>query len=111
MRVPAEHRSDLPPWLRPVAQRLSPFVTGMVVIQTLAYLVYVMVPGARDFIVSQLAVGPSVALGKLWQPLTALFVHIEVLSFLFNMVGIWFVGAAMELVLGRLRFMLLFFVP
>lgn len=111
MPAPAERRPDLPPWLQPLTQRLTPFVKAMVLVETLAYLVYVLVPGARDFIVSQLAVGPAVALGRLWQPLTALFVHIDPLQFLFNLVGLWFVGAAMEQALGRPRFVLVFFVP
>lgn len=111
MRAPAESRPDLPPWLRPLAQRLSPLIQGLVIIEALAYLVYVLVPRVRDFIVSQLAVGAGVAMGKLWQPVTGLFVHIDLLTFLFNIIGIWFVGSAMELALGRQRFVLVFLVP
>lgn len=94
-----------------MTQRLSPLVQGLVIVETLAYLVYVLAPPLRDFIVSHLALSSGVALGKLWQPLTALFVHIDLLQFLFNLLGIWFVGAAMELALGKQRFLLVFFVP
>lgn len=111
MRAPAPRRPDLPPWLRPVTQRLSPLIQGFILVIALAYLAYVLVLPIRDFVVAQLAVGAGVAVGKLWQPVTALFVHIDLLQFLFNVIGVWFVGSAMETALGRRRFLLVFFVP
>jgi len=111
MRASSERQPELPEWLRPVAARLSPFIKWVVIAQTLAFLTYVLAPPTRDFIVSQLSLGPAMAMGKLWQPLTALLVHVDFIQFVFNMVGIWFVGSAMEIALGRRRFLLVFFVP
>ena len=111
MRATSERQPELPEWLRPLAQRLSPFIKWLVIAEALAFLVYVMAPPSRDFIVSNLALGPAMATGKFWQPVTALAVHVDILSLAFNVVGIWFVGSAMEMALGYRRFLLVFFAP
>jgi membrane associated rhomboid family serine protease len=51
------------------------------------------------------------ALGKFWQPVSALFVHVDPLIFALNVVGVWFLASAMEVALGRTRFLVVFFVP
>jgi membrane associated rhomboid family serine protease len=111
MGASSDRQPELPDWLRPVAARLSPFIKWLVIVESLAFLTFVMAPASRDFIVSQIALGPGMALGKVWQPASSLFVHVDLIQFVFNMVGIWFVASAMELALGRRRFLLVFFVP
>ncbi|MDX2019100.1 MAG: rhomboid family intramembrane serine protease [Deltaproteobacteria bacterium] len=111
MSAPPERQPPLPEWLRPVAQRFSPFIKWLVIVETLAYFMYATAPAARDFIVSQLALGPNMATGKFWQPVSALFVHVDPLTFAINIIGVWFLASAMEVALGRARFLLVFFVP
>ena len=48
---------------------------------------------------------------ELWQVVTSLFVHLDLWSFFFNLLGLWFVGATIERQLGRTRFLMLFLVP
>ncbi|MFV0336698.1 MAG: rhomboid family intramembrane serine protease [Chthoniobacterales bacterium] len=51
---------------------------------------------------------PGLAAGRLWTPITYMFLHGSLLHLLFNMVTLWFVGAEMERILGRSRFLLLY---
>lgn len=58
-------------------------------------------PGGRNAIVSIGALTPSmVTHGYLWQIVTYSFIHIGILSILFNMLSLWFVGAYMEAIYG-----------
>lgn len=52
---------------------------------------------------------PGVADGAWWQPLTSMFTHIEVWHIGFNMLALWFLGPQLELAVGRLRFLALYF--
>jgi membrane associated rhomboid family serine protease len=95
--------------MRPIAERLSPTIRNLVIAQSVLYGLYVMASPLRLSMEQHLALGPGVAKGELWQPLTALFVHREFLSFVFDLIGLWFVGATIERGLGRRRFLLMFF--
>jgi len=95
--------------MRPFTERLSPTIRNIVVAEAVLYGLYVMASGLRAPIASHLALGPSFAAGEAWQPITALFVHADLWSFVFDMIGLWFVGASIERDLGRWRFLLLFF--
>ena len=101
---------QMPPWLRPLAQRLSPTIRTLVVALAVPWLLYVLVKPARGLVDDYLALGPGVARGQVWQIVTALFVDRNPLAFL-NLLGLWFVGAAIERTLGRQRFLVVFFVP
>ncbi|MFV0415943.1 MAG: rhomboid family intramembrane serine protease [Chthoniobacterales bacterium] len=46
--------------------------------------------------------------GRIWTLVTYMFLHGNLMHLLFNMVTLWFVGAEMERILGRPRFLLLF---
>jgi rhomboid protease GluP len=108
MRVPS--RSPNPYWMRPLTERLSPTITALVIINTLAFAFYAVVKPTRMFVEEHLALGPAVFQRlELWQLFTSIFFHLDGVAFLFGMVGLWFVGAAMERELGRTRFLLLFF--
>jgi rhomboid protease GluP len=108
MRVPT--RSPNPYWMRPVTERLSPTITALVIVYTLTFAFYAVVRPSRMFVDAHLALGPAVFQElELWQLLTSVFIHLDGVAFLFGMIGLWFVGAAMERELGRKRFLLLYF--
>jgi rhomboid protease GluP len=95
--------------MRPITERLSPVTKYLLIASTFIYLFYVMVPPAQPLIAGRLALTPKVLFGDFWQPLTAILVHVDFLSFLFNMIGLWFAGAPLERELGRRRFITIFF--
>jgi membrane associated rhomboid family serine protease len=95
--------------MRPITERLSPSIRNLVIVQAVLYGLFIMASPLRPTLKEHLALGPLVASGELWQPLTSLFVHEEFLSFIFDLIGLWFVGATIERALGRRRFLLMFF--
>jgi membrane associated rhomboid family serine protease len=101
---------QMPSWLRPAAQRMSPSIRTLVVALAVPWLFYVLVKPARGLVDDYLVLGPGVMRGQVWQVVTALFVDRNPLAFL-NLLGLWFVGAAVEQTLGRRRFLILFFAP
>ena len=54
--------------------------------------------------------GPFVAPGDWWRLITAAFLHAGVLHIAFNMLALWWFGAAVEEYLGRARFIGLYLV-
>jgi membrane associated rhomboid family serine protease len=54
--------------------------------------------------------GPFVAAGDWWRLFTSMFLHYGPIHLAFNMLGLWWFGAAVEQVLGRGRFLLLYIV-
>jgi membrane associated rhomboid family serine protease len=54
--------------------------------------------------------GPFVADGEWWRLFTAMFLHYGPLHLAFNMLALWWFGAAVEQVLGRGRYLLLYLV-
>lgn len=94
--------------MRPITQRLSPTIRNLVVVEAVLYGLYIMAAPLRAPITAHLALGPMVAAGEFWQPATALFVHLDLWSFIFDLIGLWFVGATIERSLGRWRFLLIF---
>jgi membrane associated rhomboid family serine protease len=96
--------------MRPVTERLSPTITALVVVNTVAFAFYAVVEPIRGFVDEHLALGPGLWKRlELWQLLSSIFVHLDGLTLVFGMIGLWFVGAAMERELGRKRFLTLFF--
>jgi len=95
--------------MRPVTERLTPAVKILVIVQAVVFCFYALVREARPFIEAHLALGPGFLHGELWQPVTALFVHLDWLGFIFDMIGLWFVGAFIERSNGTRRFLQLFF--
>jgi membrane associated rhomboid family serine protease len=102
-------RHPAPPWMRPITERLSPTIRTLVIIQAVLFGLFVMAPPLQEGMRAHLVLGPSVLSGELWQLVTSLFVSIDLWSFFFSMLGLWFAGASVERVLGRRRFLLLFF--
>jgi rhomboid protease GluP len=108
--LPPRRRAPAPAWTRPITERLTPAIKVLVIAQVAIYLFYVMVREARPLIERHLVVGPGLMHGEVWQPVTALFVHLDVLSLIFNLIGLWYVGAFIERTHGTRRFLQLFFV-
>src|SRR5919197_2126599 len=54
--------------------------------------------------------GPAVANGDWWRMITCAFLHASLIHIAFNMYFLWFVGEAVEAVLGRARFLLVYLV-
>ena len=95
--------------MRPITERLSPTIRNLVVVEAALYGLYIMANALRTPMSMHLALGPLVGAGEYWQPATSLFVHLDFVSFLFDLIGLWFVGATIERALGRRRFLLIFF--
>jgi membrane associated rhomboid family serine protease len=52
--------------------------------------------------------GPAVADGQWWRLITSAFLHAGPIHLLFNMLGIWWFGRAIEVYLGSARYLLLY---
>jgi membrane associated rhomboid family serine protease len=94
--------------MRPITDRLSPVIRALVVVDAVLFCFYLVVVQARRFFEEHLALGPGLLRLEVWQPVTALFVHLEPISFFFNILGLWFVGADIERTLGTRRFLIIF---
>jgi membrane associated rhomboid family serine protease len=108
--LPQRRRKGRPSWTDPIADRLTPTIKVLVVSNALIYFFYVFVRPVRPLVEAHLVLGPGLFAGELWQPLTSLFVHLSPLGFVFNLIGLWFVGATIERTQGARRFVTLFLV-
>src|SRR6266545_8060880 len=106
--LPRQRRRPRPSWVEPIAQRLTPAVKALVVIDALVYFFYLFVPAARASMTAHLALGPGFLQGEVWQPVTALFVNTSFPVFAINLLGLWFMGS-FEITHGMRRFLILFF--
>jgi membrane associated rhomboid family serine protease len=97
-----------PSWSQPIAERLTPAIKAFVIADAVLYALYVFVREARPPMMAHLALGPGLFSGELWQPITSLFVHFDLLGFVFNLIGLWFVGAFIERTQGTRRLVTLF---
>jgi membrane associated rhomboid family serine protease len=52
---------------------------------------------------------PGVVDGAYWQLVTSMFTHVQVVHIGFNMLALWILGPQLELVIGRARFLALYF--
>ena len=95
--------------MRPITERLSPTIRNLVIAEAVLFGLYIMAAPLRLPITTHLALGPMFAVGQYWQPATALFVHLDLWSFVFDLIGLWFVDATIERTLGRRRFLIIFF--
>jgi len=66
-------------------------------------------PGGKLY-VDWLLFGPAVADGDWWRLITSAFLHASIIHIMFNMLALWWLGAPVEMALGRLRFILLYLV-
>lgn len=97
--------------MRPITDRLSPVIKLLVIVDALLFCFYAVVKPSQPFFDLHLALNPNfLARSEVWQAVTSLFVHLDFLSFAFNVLGLWFVGATIERQMGTRRFLTLFFV-
>jgi membrane associated rhomboid family serine protease len=54
--------------------------------------------------------GPAVQHGDWWRLITSAFLHGGLLHIIFNMLALWWLGAPVEMVLGKVRYLGLYFV-
>ena len=98
-------RSARPTGSRPITQGLTSTIRALLIANAVLFGVFILVRPLRTAMISHLAVGPRLFVGEVWQPITALFVHFEIWSFIFTMIGIWWVGASFERTQGTRRFL------
>jgi membrane associated rhomboid family serine protease len=103
------NRPGRPPWVQAIASRMTPAVKGLVIANAAIYLVSVFVKDLAPFMLAHLAVGPRI-LREPWRAVTAMFVHFNLPSIVFGLIGIWFVGVTIERALGTRRLLALYFV-
>jgi membrane associated rhomboid family serine protease len=106
--LPARRRGP-PGWTRPITERLTPVIKGLILTMVVIYAIYVFVREARPLLETHLAIGTRLFRGEVWQPLTSMFVHVDPLLFAMDLLGIWFTGAQLERVQGTRRFLTMFF--
>jgi membrane associated rhomboid family serine protease len=106
--IPARRRGP-PGWTRPITERLTPVIKGLILTMVVLYAAYVFVREARPLVETHLAIGTRLFRGEVWQPLTSMFVHVDPLLFAMDLLGIWFTGAQLERVQGTRRFLTMFF--
>jgi membrane associated rhomboid family serine protease len=53
---------------------------------------------------------PGVSDGAWWQPVTSMFTHVAVWHIGFNMLVLWVLGPQLELAVGRLRYLAIYFI-
>jgi membrane associated rhomboid family serine protease len=56
------------------------------------------------------AIYPGVVDGAYWQLVTSMFTHVQLWHIGFNMLALWVLGPQLELAIGRLRFLALYFI-
>jgi membrane associated rhomboid family serine protease len=106
--LPRGRRPQRPSWIQPIAARLTPAVKALVVVNALLFFFFLFVQAARAPMIAHLALGPGFLRGELWQPVTALFFNFKPLDFIFDIIGLWFVGGSLESIQGTKRFVFLF---
>jgi membrane associated rhomboid family serine protease len=96
--------------MRRISGRLTATIKTLVLINLCVYLFYVFARDWRWFFEGHLALGPGFFGGELWQPLTSLFVHLDLIGFVMTIITLWFAGTAIERARGPARMSALFFV-
>ena len=102
--------SRLPDWLRPVNQRLTPLIKYLLLVFSVPFLILVMVPQYRTWVAVNLVLSP-VGPMTFWKPFTSFLIYQDPVSWFFGMLGLWFVGAALERAYGSRRFLRIFLLP
>lgn len=103
------------PRARRRAGSATPVVVGVLIAINVAVFVVTVIDAgsvannASGAVFDAAALAPfQVAGGGWWRLVTSGFLHIGLLHLLFNMIALWFIGRDIELVLGRLRFSVLY---
>jgi membrane associated rhomboid family serine protease len=108
--LPHRRRPSRPSWVEPIAERLTPAVKAFVITYAILFAFFEFVRSVRAPMIAHLGLGPGIWRGEIWQLVTSLFVHFDLVGFVLDTVGIWFVGAYIERTQGTRRFVTLFLI-
>ena len=80
-------------------------VKWLLIVNVALFLLYYLTPARA--VLDQLALAPTEAVGqfKIWQVATYMFLHVGVMSCLWNMLALWMFGAALERTWGMNKFL------
>ncbi|QEE48091.1 rhomboid family intramembrane serine protease [Flavobacterium alkalisoli] len=82
--------------------RITETVKQLIIINILFFIGTIVVPQAYSFLALHFPLNPEF---KLWQPVTHMFMHGNVPHILFNMLGLWMFGSALEHFWGTSKFL------
>jgi membrane associated rhomboid family serine protease len=91
--------------------RMAPVTASLAVACVVGYALEVLLlGGARGIDLSGWALsGDALASGRWWTAVTHIFLHANLLHLMVNVLALWFIGPAVELMLGRARYVVLYF--
>ena len=91
--------------------RIAPVTVSLAAACVAGYALEVLLlSGARGIELSGWALsGDALAAGRWWTVVTHIFLHANLLHLMVNVLALWFVGPAVELMLGRMRYLVLYF--
>lgn len=90
--------------------RVAPVTVSLAALCVAVFgLEYFLMTTGRQQLLGLLALsGEGLARGFWWTPVTHLFVHANLLHLMVNVIGLWFMGPEVEVMLGRARFLALY---
>ena len=91
--------------------RLAPVTVSLAAACVAGYALEVLLlSGARGIELSGWALsGQALAAGRWWTAVTHIFLHANLLHLMVNVLALWFVGPEVEFLLGRVRYLVLYF--
>lgn len=91
--------------------RIAPVTVSLAAACVAGYALEVLLlSGTRGIDLSGWALsGQALADGRWWTALTHIFLHANLLHLMVNVLALWFVGPEVELMLGRMRYLVLYF--
>jgi membrane associated rhomboid family serine protease len=113
-----QQRNDVPTWSRPNSMQRQMVRTRFALSQYQSLVTYLLIAiNVVVYVFSLLnpslveagaQINPLVAQGEYWRLFTAMFLHASPLHIGFNMLSLFFVGRAIEIYYGKLRYLLIY---
>jgi membrane associated rhomboid family serine protease len=115
-----EARGSTVPSVRPIGRRFArvmspssgrPIVTFSIIgVCLVIYGIQFFTGDSNSPVTNSLIYAPFLTSTEPWRMLTSIFIHASIIHVAFNMYSLWVVGPALESLLGRIRYLVLFFV-